>query len=281
MRMPQLLKRLGRTIAGRQRYRFILKDWIALKDLSVLSTALESKRFSANLQPLVVSRLEARRALILAPHPDDDILSSGGTLLKLKENSASIKTVCMTSSDILEKEARKVSGALGSEIEFWRYTKRRIPIDKDSKERMRALLATYNPDSVFLPFIADDHDDHRRTTHLFYETFKNERSVDFEVWAFQVYSTLIPNVVVDITGVMEEKLRLVGLYDSIKESRDWQHYIRGLDAFNSRFLKTNKPLYAETFFVVPAREYLEFCAKYFESPQENLYYSAFYKGERL
>jgi hypothetical protein len=35
------------------------------------------------------------------------------------------------------------------------------------------------------------------------------KDVDFEVWAFQVYSTVLPNIVVDITDVIDEKIRLI------------------------------------------------------------------------
>ena len=98
------------------------------------------------------------------------------------------------------------------------------------------------------------------------------KDVDFEVWAFQVYSTVLPNIVVDITDVIDEKIRLINYWESIKKSRDWGHYAKGLNAFNSRFLKTNQPRYAESFFVVPAKEYIELCSIYFKNPEDNIYY---------
>jgi len=88
---------------------------------------------------------------------------------------------------------------------------------------------------------------------------------------------VLPNVVVDITDVMDKKTDLIDLCQARKKSRDWAHYTRGLNAFNSRFLKTNRPGYAEAFFVLPAREYLDLCSLYFEHPGEDLYSSDFYK----
>jgi len=107
--------------------------------------------------------------------------------------------------------------------------------------------------------------------------FKDIGRLDFEIWAYQVYSTVIPNVAVDITDVIDEKLKLVEIYRSQKRSRDWAHYIKGLNAFNCRFLKTNEPRYVELFFVVPADEYLQLCRLYFQNPASGIYYSDSYK----
>lgn len=262
-------------------YKFVLKDWVSLKDLNALARVLDSKRFSRNLEPLSMEQPVAKSALFIAPHPDDDIFSSGGTLLKLRERGCRVKVVYLTSggSDTTaqrEDEAKKVARDLGSDIMFCRYPAKGIKIDTMSQENMRKIYDEIRPEIVFVPFIADDHDDHRRAAHLFYETFK-DNAISSEIWAYQVYSTLIPNVVIDVTDVMEEKIRLINMWKSQGAKRDWGHYIRGFNAVNSRFLKTNEARYAECFFVVPAKEYLDLCRTYFSHPQKDLYYSNSYK----
>jgi LmbE family N-acetylglucosaminyl deacetylase len=148
-------------------------------------------------------------------------------------------------------------------VEFWQYPARNWRVEGDIKNRLRTVVQEWNPDAIFLPFIADDHEDHRRTSELFYRTFM-DNPPQGEVWAYQVYSTVLPNVIVDITDVMDEKLRLVRMHQSQMQHRDWAHYLRGLNALNSRFLKTNEPRYAEMFFVVSMHEYLSLCLEYFE-----------------
>ena len=50
------------------------------------------------------------------------------------------------------------------------------------------------------------------------------------------------------------------------KSRDWSHFVSGVNAVQSRFLRTgSKPSYAEGFWVVPLREYCAVCAPYFPS----------------
>lgn len=258
-------------------YKFVLKSWTALSDLNALSRALESKRFSEHLDPVVLQCPEGRRILVLAPHPDDDVFSSGGTLLHARAQGASVTVVYLTSGEnpshgagggLTEKarrrieEARAVAERFGTTIECWEHPARAFPIDIDTIERLRCTIATVRPDVIFLPFIADDHIDHRRTAALWYAACRNGEW-DGEVWAYQVYSTLLSNVLVDITDVIVEKEQMVRMWSSQMEKRDWAHYLRGLAAVNARFLKTNEPRYAEAFFVVPGFEYLTLCAQYF------------------
>lgn len=254
-------------------YQFVMKDWVALSDLSALSRVLESKRFSQNLELVVMDRPQGKRILVLAPHPDDDVFGAGGVLIKSIAAGVKVKTICITSGEaegatdsagVREEETRHTAEILGVEVEFWQYPVRTWRVNVESKERLRAAIAQWNPDTIFLPFLADDHEDHRRVSELFYQVVKNI-SLSCEIWAYQVYSTVLPNVIVDITDVMDQKLQMVRMHKSQMEHRDWAHYIRGLNAFNSRFLKTNEPRFAEMFFVVPAQEYLEICKRYYES----------------
>ena len=294
--MIRCLKQLARKIIilnpTKANYKFVLKDWISLGDLSAMSKVLETKRFSQNLDPVIMNGPEARSVLVLAPHPDDDVISSGGTLMHLIRDGCEVKVIYLTSGSIktyqdeennvlsktaytLEEESKRVSKELGTSLEFWRfnsYNNRGIKISNEIVRRIKEIFIKLKPEAVFLPFIADDNDDHRHCVQLFYETFKDMKDVDFEVWAFQVYSTVLPNIVVDITDVIDEKIRLINYWESIKKSRDWGHYAKGLNAFNSRFLKTNQPYYAESFFVVPAKEYIELCSIYFKNPDDNIYY---------
>lgn len=281
MKIKRLLKVFFIRNPTKANYKFMLKDWVRLPDLEGLTKVLETKRFSVNLDPVEMKSPQARSILCIAPHPDDDVLSSGGTLLHAIKNGIRVKVVYITSAanptfadasktiltrqaQEIEEETKQVAREMGSEIEFWRYDKRSIPVDGIILEQLRNAIVLWNPEILFLPFLTDDHPDHRLCNKLLYRALHGVHCTVKEIWAYQVYSTVLPNVVVDISDVMEEKVRIIGLWKSQKRSRDWAHYISGLNAFNSRFLKTNQPRYAETFFVVPLQEYLELCRRYYE-----------------
>lgn len=293
--IKSLLKFLLKQMALKSNYKFLIKDWTRLKDIQYLVQALESKRFSRNLTPMKIEPT-ASRVLFISPHPDDDILSSGGTMIRLLENECDIKTLYLASGkcskptdqqsfnkqsrEIIEKEAENIALKLGIDVEFWRNDNHQIKIDEFSKQKLLTVIEKFKPDQIFLPFISDDHDDHRRAVHLFYETLKNRlNSIKCEIWAYQVYSTLYPNVVVDITNEIEKKLELIQLYESQMNSRDWGHFIKGLNAFNSRFIKTNKKNFVETFFVLPIKDFIDLISIYFDAKSNSLYYSDYYLND--
>ena len=114
-----------------------------------------------------------------------------------------------------------------------------------------------------LPFLLDDHIDHRRASALLLAVAEQIHPRT-EIWAYQVYSQLPGNVVVDITEMANAKAEIVEMFKSQTNKRDWAHYILGMNAFTSRLLNTSihKP-YAEAFFVLPLNEYKDLCEMYF------------------
>jgi len=81
-------------------YKFVLRDWMGLRDLDALAGVLESKRFSQNLEPILMDRPDAKKILVFSPHPDDDVLSSGGVLLKCIKQGVNIKVIYESSATI-------------------------------------------------------------------------------------------------------------------------------------------------------------------------------------
>lgn len=281
--IKDLAKNLLSLLWGHRAYKFFIKDWISLEDLGGSRDVLSTMRFSRNLEPLPLERPAERRLLVLAPHPDDETLGAGGTIVKAVRRGATVRTVYVTSgkpslANKMEEEAVQVSQTVGYSTEFLKYGLHEIPLDRDAQERLAGCINGFEPEAVFVPFLLDDHDDHRRVNNLLY--LAHERGLlkrPFTIWAYQVYSTVFPNVVVDITEVAEEKKRTVYLWSSQQSSRDWAHYILGMNAFNSRFLKKAGRNYVESFLVLPSEEYFPLCAVYFEEGGR-VYYHENYRG---
>jgi len=83
-------------LINRKTYKFFIQDWQALSDLQNASDVLATMRFSQNLKPLQQQLPDAKRILVIAPHPDDETIGPGGTLLKAIKNGAKVLTVCLT-----------------------------------------------------------------------------------------------------------------------------------------------------------------------------------------
>ena len=267
----KVLRRLENLVAGRRAFKFLVREWTELGDLDRLAAALATQRFSANLRPVVMEGPAAKRIAVIAPHPDDEVIGPGGTLIRAIRGGAAVHVLYLTNADGETGEARAAdaaasSASLGYVTEFLGYAADRLPVDEDAARRLGERLCAHRPQAVLVPFLSDDHPDHRRASELL---LMAERGgvlpCDFEVWAYQVYGSVLPNVVVDITDVAEGKAEAIRLWrNSAMRSRDWAHYALGMNAYHSRLLPaTSEARWAETFLVLPKAEYIALCAAYY------------------
>lgn len=276
----RMLKRLERTINTRQAYKFYMRDWQSLTDLQTCARVVSTIRSRQTLEPLEMSSPRGKRITVIAPHPDDEMLGPGGTLIRARNAGASIRCIYLTSgrpASEVESETAEVARQIGYRTEFLRFPVNEIPVTRDSISRLGTSLSSEAMDTLFVPILLDDHDDHRRANQLLWHAWlggfvPNE----MEVWCYQVYSPIISNVVVDISAVAEEKAAAVRMWASQMKIRRFDHYILGLNAFNLRLLP--KANYVEAFFVVPMREYAELCAVYFNEPSTAFYNPAYKSG---
>lgn len=256
--------RIGRPT--RAHWKFVRREWTRLPDVDALAGLLATGRFTRQVAPMVVSCPAARRILVLSPHPDDETIAAGGTLLHVRAKGAAIHIIFLTSGDrvgargervggdVREIEAARVADALDATFECWRFPTHGILSDHATVSRLRAVVSANDPDVILLPFLTDDHEDHRQTALLFSAAFRSH-VIRAEAWAYAVYATIPANVVVDVTDVAEEKTALVRAWASEFQHRDWAHYARGRDAVHARWLPGPSARYAEAFFVVPGPEY--------------------------
>lgn len=266
-------------LVDKKAYQFFIRDWVRLTDLQHAGDMMATLRFSQNLQPRLVEGPRAKRIIVIAPHPDDESMGPGGTLLKEIDNGAEVWVVYLTFGDLTEKrerqeEATRIASHYKYKTIFFDYSAKAIPLSDPILSQLAGVINEVSPDVLFLPFCLDDHDDHRRASHLLLlAQRKGLLNCYFDVWAYQVYTVLFPNVLVDISDVVERKATMIKMWESQCKKRDWAHFTLGLNAFNQRFLLSGElPKYTETFFVLPVREYLDYCGRYFDPNPDDCYY---------
>ena len=188
-----------------------------------------SKRFS-----------EIKKVLVIAPHPDDETLGCGGTLLKLKNQGCELYWLIMTNVvrssnysrqwiNIRQQEIGKVS-KLYEFNKIFKFNLQPAKLDQMPQDNLVSKISEIffevQPDTIFIPNRGDIHSDHRITFEatmsctksfrfpyvkrvLMYETIS-----ETEVSPSLVENSFIPNVFIDVTNHIDKKLKIMNTYAS-------------------------------------------------------------------
>ncbi|ABK44912.1 LmbE family protein [Magnetococcus marinus MC-1] len=267
------MARLKTLLFTRKRYRFFIKDWLALEDLQSAADAVATLRFKRNLKPIQLDGLPGQRLVVIAPHPDDEMIGPGGSLLLAKARGAEILVVYLSSGSadacaIREAEAQQVAAQVGFQCHFMGWLADAIPAHAQAAQQLAAVINGFAPQRLLTTFVLDDHDDHRRANELLMVAHEEGLlSPTLDLWAYQIYTAIISNIVIDITAQSAQKRAAIALYHSQMQQRDWGHFALGMNAWNSRFIATaGQPAYVESFFNLPLGEYVQLCRRYLRDP---------------
>ena len=275
-KLKYLSIRLLQHVARKANYKFVLKNLKPLLELQHIHTLLETKRFFQLIDTVEMDIPAGKRITVIAPHTDDDIFGAGGTLLKAAAHGSTVDIIYLSNSakdtdgvNQVIREATTICQRYGAHPHFLHYRPNNIPIDK--ADDLAHLILALSPDILFTAFFLDDNDDHRRANQLLLQSTSKVKLPAIEVWAYQIYSSIPANVVIDITEGIQEKITLMKIWENVRGDRDWVHYILGINMANCRYLKKRELCYGELFFVLPLHEYLDLCNSYFTSPLSTIY----------
>lgn len=247
--------------------RIVLRDLAPLGDLSRVADAMASLRAQGRLRAQVAMP-PAGSLAVIAPHPDDESIGPGGTLLAGRAGGAAIAVGFATDPEGRRDEAEAACADLGASAHFFGHRPRGIPTDGAAARDLAAWLDAAAPSALFLPFLADDHEDHRRVNAWLLAAARHGGlKAKPEIWAYQVYTSMPCTTLVDITDFAAGKRALIARHESQIRTRDWASIALGLNAYNARFAGGGPPGRSyEGFFVLPFDAYLDLCARYFAEP---------------
>ena len=199
--------------------------------------------------------LKNKKILIIAAHPDDEILGCGGTILKLKKNNL-IKVIFMTNgTDARGKNKKASQKRIQGCLNLFKKLKLNKPLIlnfPDNKmdsvpllkivKKIEEILSKFNPEVVFTHFDGCLNIDHQITfkaTVTACRPLKKtsvKKILSFEVpssteWALTKDKKFQPNYYIDISKYIKEKILLMKYYKD--EIRPFPH---------SRSLKSIKTL---------------------------------------
>src|SRR3954465_15773398 len=111
MNIRRLVQRLEASLRTRRAYKFFLRDWVALNDLSAAADVIKTIRFSRKLDSVEMEHPRKRKIVVLAPPPGDEIRGGGGTIIKSLAAGIQVSVIYVPSglpAEQTEAEAVKV-----------------------------------------------------------------------------------------------------------------------------------------------------------------------------
>jgi len=235
-----------------------------------------------DIYPYDVTDISSKDALIIAPHPDDESLGCGGSIIKHIRAKSRVKVVFLTNGDkgdfkgkfgkeyieIRKSSAQEAMGVLGVEdYEFWGYEDRELFAARGkAEEQLHLTVRAFSPSVLYAPSPLEAHPDHKSA----FQVVWNLRSQFQITFAFyEVLMALYPNALVDISDEMEQKRKAIESYHTEVYYNDYVTKVLGLNRFRTATLpKTVR--YSEAFFLIQSHIDIQGTAayKYFKTAME-------------
>jgi LmbE family N-acetylglucosaminyl deacetylase/glycosyltransferase involved in cell wall biosynthesis len=229
------------------------------------------------LIPYEATDLSAGKILVLAAHPDDEVLGAGGTIALAAERGSTIRVWIATDGTAQEGvaevdaaeagvrrrgEARQAAAALGiPPPAFGGLADRALAASAELLEKaLAAEVALFEPDVILCPSPAEIHPDHRALSECLYRTVARSRPGDpdhdryrfLNLAFYEISQPFLPNTLVDIAPAARRKDEAVAAYASQQSVRDYAGALQGLNAYRRLTLPGSGPV--EAFRVLAATE---------------------------
>lgn len=179
------------------------------------------------------------KVLIVAPHPDDEVLGVGGTILRYKSQGYSVAWLIVTSaSEKFGWSQEKISERaleINEVSTFFNFDKvfqlglpttmlDTLPLG-DIVQKLATVINEFCPDEIFIPHLGDIHTDHKivhsavlSCTKWFRYPFIKKilayETISETDFGLDINQTFIPNVFVDISDHLDKKIDAMEIYDS-------------------------------------------------------------------
>ncbi|QDU71238.1 PIG-L family deacetylase [Mucisphaera calidilacus] len=215
------------------------------------------------------------RIMVFGPHPDDQELGMGGTIVRFAEQGHDILLVDITSGEPTphgSPEQREIEWNAATTIldgGTGRVTRTMIGLPNRSVEhtlearhKVAGVIRTFAADILFVPYEQDAHPDHRATTRVVEDARFDAKLTKIDLpgepiypkWLFYYYCTHLrwvadPSFCIDITGQIETKIESIKAYETQfvipEKNRRVVEWVRQMNGYIGSRIGTE---YAEPFF---------------------------------
>jgi LmbE family N-acetylglucosaminyl deacetylase len=197
--------------------------------------------------------------LIFAPHADDESFGMGGTLTLANTAGIAVHVVIMTDGslggeqddlvNVREQEAREAATLLGvTSVLFLKQKDRELKPDPQLARQVVRLIEANKPAAVFFPGIYEAHPDHRATALVIWQALQMISSPRITPIAYEITGQSPINCLVDITGVIEKKKKVIAVYKSQLGQKSYLDIVLALNRLRT-FTLGAEVQWAEGFYI--------------------------------
>lgn len=201
--------------------------------------------------------------LVLAPHPDDEVLGCGGSILQHAAKGDTVAVLYMTNGGFLEtegvslterkntrkQESKRCCELLGVKERFYLdATEQGIEINGQSLDFVTSVLEKYKPDLVYCPHDQECDKDHQITYKIMKQSMERlAGAIRFDIYYYEIWTPIQHfSVANDITEVFDIKLRALSQYESQLKIKRYDLCVKALNFYRAIMYECGKR-YAEVF----------------------------------
>jgi LmbE family N-acetylglucosaminyl deacetylase len=225
-------------------------------------------------------------ALVVAAHPDDEVLGCGGAILRHVEAGDPIHVVIVTDGGHREtaesapdayiaqrqQESRNAAALLGyGAPTFWGLPDRGIAYGERLISRLVTTILSIEADLVYAPSPFELHPDHRTLGMVAAEAVRRCGRA-CRLVLYEVSAPLRPNLLLDISDLIERKRAAIACFASQLERQRYDDHILSLNRFRTYTLPKE---------IIAAEAYLAVTAQALQHDPLEIYLSEFQRQQRL
>jgi LmbE family N-acetylglucosaminyl deacetylase len=222
------------------------------------------EKFSVAREGTLLEHYRGRKGniLVIAPHPDDDVLGAGGTMAAAADQGKGVFSVYITdgrgslrkdqsiSDEAMaarrRKEAMSALQAVGAVGGF--FLKRRSEelageMGRKAGEELTEILQFIHPEEVFLPAPFERHRTHQRCTRLSLDALRRVGDLRATLLGYSLWGSFWgekKRVVRDIGPFIKKKVEAVIAHASQIDSKSYQRGILGKNNYEAIFWESHE-----------------------------------------
>lgn len=223
------------------------------------------------------TKIPCTRALVFAPHPDDEVFGCGGAIMRHIQQGIPVHVIVVsdgtygiseeTASEFaLLRQNESIAAAqilgYGTPV-FWHYPDRQICYSERLIQEILTAVREAGADLIYAPSVLEMHPDHRALGMAAVEAIRRIGN-GVTIALYEVGIPLNPSILLDISDLTERKAAAMECFISQNTNQRYDQHIAALNRYRTYTLPPSITA-AEAFMLIPAEELVNDPLKLYQS----------------